>query len=321
MRLLTFDKNGLFFSVVAFFLFACNSTGFDFYSHSVSYYFYDSIINSSDLLFGHVVLPRYLMLSYLYEITSRVGIPVGWISAMLITYPIYNVAKILFKSSQHNNGDKCSVYVCVLIGSSFLLAFFYSGLSLVLLWFLSYLVTKKKVFLIGGLLHPVGIIIFLFGLLFLKKDFLRFVFMLTLTLMLFYVSSKFNLLTAASYENFRYELTLDSLSTTLSLVFEKKQTELMGLVVILLLSFFAKAKFLASINVLARVYIHKNLLKSSSIFLCVLFFFAMIGSPTLINSFLHFSYNDVIYAAWFDWGAKDLRVEHWELYMRRYQPL
>ncbi|MBQ4860874.1 hypothetical protein J8L98_04080 [Pseudoalteromonas sp. MMG013] len=321
MKFLTVDKNGLFFSFIAVFLFACNSTGFDFYSHSVSYYFYDSVINSSDLLFGHVVLPRYLMLSYIYEFFSRLGIPLGWVSMILIVYPVNKIAVGLINNATNVCGKSYSVYVCVLMGFSFLLCFFYSGLSLVLLWFLAYLITKKRVFLFGGVLHPVGIVIFLAGLIFLKRDLLKFFAILLCTLLLFYVCSQLSLFTASANTTYRYDLNFKTVSIVLTHVYERKANELMGLAVLLGFSVLAKAKLLESVNVFNRVYIPSILLKTGSIGICLIFFFLMIDRPSLINSLIFFDYNDVIYASWFDWGAKDLRVEHGELYMRRYQPL
>ena len=69
------NKFGFITSFLSFLMLASISMGFDLYAHGVIFYFYEYILNPADLLFNEIVLPRYLLLSYIFEITRRLVYP------------------------------------------------------------------------------------------------------------------------------------------------------------------------------------------------------------------------------------------------------
>ena len=315
---LRFHKQSLFCALVGFLLFSTNSTGFDFYSHSASYYYYDRLINHADLLFEVIVLPRYMLLSYIYEVFSRVGLPLGIVASFLITFPIYNINKEIFINGLSKKTNSYSLVDIAVMLLCFLFCFYYSGLSLVLLWFIALLRTKNPIFLLGAGYHPVGVILYYVGVLFARKHFLKLSFYLCLLLFLFYLFSTYSMFTSSSSGNIRFHINLSSLSNIFAEVYRRKMQEISLLFFVAIFSFLGKGKFIIAINVFSKIYIHKYIYNLGLIAMVSFFVFVTLGKPTLMNSLLTLNYNQVIYASWFDWGGKDLSISYFELYKSRY---
>ncbi|TYK65328.1 hypothetical protein [Colwellia echini] len=318
---LTLKKQPVYISVLAVIVFMSTSTGFDFYSHAVAYYFYDMLLYNADLLLGEIVLPRYWLLSYLYEITSRIGIPIGFVSLFLIVFPVYSIVSS-YENTENDNGLES--YSLVELFSFLLLiiiSFFYSGASLASLWFLALLKTKKTVFLVGGLLHPIGIILFGIGSLILNyKIFIRFVILLFLVMSFFYVCTYFSLFTSSIVQSPRFEISLDNVVALFDFAINKKGKEIIGVGVVTLLFVLSKGVLIQKINILQQIRISKtysNLMLFLFVSAIVLF---MANKNSLIKSIRTISHHDVIYIAWFDWGDKDLKRKEtpWTLTSKRY---
>lgn len=318
---LILKKQPVYISLLAVVAFISTSTGFDFYSHAVAYYFYDMLLYNADLLLGNVVLPRYWLLSYLYEITSRIGIPIGFVALSLIVIPVYSIV-----SSHDFTGDENDFTSYSLVEfSSFLLliiiSFFYSGASLVSLWFIALLKTKKSIFLVGGLFHPIGIILFGIGSLIINyKVFIRFVILFLLVMSLFYVCTYLSLFTSSTVQSPRFEISLDNVGALLEFAIDKKGKEIIGVTIVAFLFVLSKGVLIKKINILEQIKIPKmycNLILLLFVLVIVLF---MANKNSLIKSIRTFSLHDVIYIAWFDWGHKDLKLKEtpWTLNSKRY---
>ncbi len=321
MHRLVLKKQPTYITALAVLVFMSISTGFDFYSHAVSYYFYDTLLNHADLLFGEIVLPRYLLLSYLYEISSRIGIPIGYISLALIAFPIYALVSDTDPSIDHQGAESYSLVELLSFSLLLIISFFYSGASMVLLWLFALLKTKKPIFLLGALLHPIGILLFgVSSLLVDRKLFLRFFIVLALSMLFFYVCTYWSLFTSSTVQSPRFEIEFENTMKLLNFVVDKKSNEIIGAVIFVLLFLLSKRRLLEKVNILQRIRISK----AHSNFILFLFvaiiLLIMVNKNSLIKSVRTVDFHDVIYIAWFDWGEKNLvKVESpWTLNSKRY---
>lgn len=313
------SKNGLFFAFLSIFLFFSNSTGFDFYSHAVSYYFYEESLNNTYLLFDRIALPRYLFLSVLYEVFSSLGVPLGWLSLALIAFPVYCIFSTF-------RDFRCHFFDLLLIVLVVILTFFYSGLSLVVLWLVAYVYTKKTLFLIGGLFHPLGIVFFVLFLFFYSlKSLLIFVVLFLFSfLFLMAINMEFKLFTSMSYYDYVFKIDFNSLVDLFLFSYEKKRNELFVLLLFSFVLFFS--------YFIGRFGAVRGVLNFFERFLCFRFFYVKILSSVVVLvvavymskkpgliSFLFTYDNDPVYISWFDFGHKDLlQLGHYTLYCKRY---
>ena len=159
------SKKSFFFLILSCLLLFSNSTGFDLYHHAVSYYFNNEDINHSYLLIDEIILPRYLILSVIYELLSKVGLPLGWAALFLTLFPIH----FIFCSSFFSNKKISVIYELFLLILLIYLIFFYSGLNLATIWLLAYIFSQRKIFLLGALFHPVSLILYLLTLVIMKR--------------------------------------------------------------------------------------------------------------------------------------------------------
>jgi hypothetical protein len=302
--------------------FASVSTGFDFYAHSVSYYFYDEMLNKSDLISEVIVQPRYLLLSLIYEFFSRIGLPLGFVASVLLLLPIYHISKYIDKEARYN---KYSLFQIILIWFILFLSIFYSGLSLVILWLFAFTLTKNRLFLLGALFHPFGIVLGFFLWFFLSpKDKFYFFKMIFIFYVLLYILTESQLFTSVDFEKIRYKIDGNlNILDLLSMAYDRKKNELIQFLVICILSW---ASFQASLRgkphkilgIGGRIFLHKFLLNISLVLIYLIFFLYMIEKVTFINSFFELDFNNVMYASWFDFGEKDLKISYLELYRERY---
>ncbi|WP_237287694.1 hypothetical protein [Vibrio floridensis] len=301
-------------SLSTLFVFFCNSTGFDFYSHSISYYFYTYNLNATDLLFEHVELPRYWFLSYLYSFSSKFGLPIGWLSVFLILFPVISLGSLL-KRFNYSSKVPLSYFSIMLL--TLMLSFFYSGLSLSLLWFLAFYFTRKTIFLIGGVFHPVGFLVFSIGVFFLGRRLVFYCFVVAfIVFCYFYPISNFYY---SEYIGYRYEITLDGVKKLIIFTFDRKFNEMVVFFSIILGAFFSRVRLIGNMDFFSRICVSRLYFRVVISFFCLSVFIVMLGKNTLINSVLGFNVNQVIYSSWFDFGDKNSKLSYYELYMMRYE--
>ena len=317
----TLKKQPLYITLLALIFFISTSTGFDFYSHAVAYYFHDTLIYNADLLFGDVVLPRYWLLSYIYEISSRIGIPIGVISLFLIAYPVYSIVAD-FESKQ-KEGDFSS-YSLIELSSFFLLlilSFFYSGASLASLWFVALLKTKRSIFLIGGLLHPIGIILFGIGSLLINyKIFTRYLILMFIIMSFFYICTYFSVFTSSTVLVPRFEIEFHNIIELFDFAVEKKGKEIVGAGIVAFLFVLSKGALIKRANILQDIKISKTYTNIILLLFTTMIVSYMSNKNSLLTSLRTVSYGEVIYIAWFDWGEKELirKETPWSLNTKRY---
>ena len=314
-------KQPTYISALAILLFMSTSTGFDFYSHAVAYYFYDTLLYQADLLFGEVILPRYWLLSYFYEVSSRIGIPIGYVSLVLIVFPIYTLVADTESGVDYKGAESYSLVELFSFLLLLIISFFYSGASLVSLWFIALLKTKKPIFLLGSLLHPIGILLFGVGSLIIKKNlFIRFILVLVICIVFFYISTYWSLFTSSTINTPRFEIEFNNLVTLFNFAIDKKSNEIIGVAIIVILFVLSKGALMNKMNIFQQMRMskhHSNLILFS---FTVVILSIMLNKNSLIKSLRTADIHDVIYIAWFDWGEKDIinTDTPWTLNSKRY---
>lgn len=315
---MVFNKFGLIVSFLCFLMLSSISMGFDLYGHGVIFYFYEHILNPTDLLFGEIALPRYLSLSYIYEITRRFGIPLGIVVLILVVYPSYHIACKISR----NNIRKINIVDFFVIAGVLSLSLFYSGLSLMLLWLAALVLTKKKIFLLGGFFHPVGLVLMTLFILITRMYFVRYFVIMTIFILAFYLFTVQGFFTSSKYSDVRFDLTLNLFDLTLVLekVIESKINEIIVLIFILIFLSIARSKLKFLINSLRGLFINR-VYAISILFVIVIVvnvFFVVEGRHSLLIDTVQFNISDPIYATWFDWGGRDLDDSFKSLYNKRY---
>lgn len=233
------NKQIIFLFLLIAYLMSLQSVGYDLYAHSVQHYFKYQFEIDSYLILGFY-FPRYLLLSYLYGINNITGIPFGFIPLILTFY----ASKILVK--QNNSTVSNSKFYFSLI---IICTYFYSAISLSILWILAYRKSNKKRLLLGFFFHPSGLvlmIIFYFferrisfsHLLFIKAIFLVIIF-------LGYVNINFYHFLNFSIESPKYEINFEDIIPSFVFAVKSKYIEICALIAILVLS---KFKFLTKLS-------------------------------------------------------------------------
>ena len=146
---LNFDKSGLTLVFISITGLLFHTAGFDFYHHSLSYTL-KAPINWGYFLSEKLFLPRYLLLSNIYELFALTSIPLGWIISSLIIIPTYQIGKNHF----YKNLKSEKIFAQFLI---FYFSFQFSANNLGILWIIAFFLTNHYFFLIGILFHPVAL--------------------------------------------------------------------------------------------------------------------------------------------------------------------
>lgn len=301
------------FCILGFF---SNTTGFDFYAHSTIYYYNKIPITHSDQIFD-IVLPRYLFLSTLYEVSSRLGVPIGIITTLLITIATYNIFKKIDDNKNH------TIQSLILISITFILSANYSALFISLLYILAFFSTQKKIFLIGGVFHPISVIL-VYGMLFVNRQHnsIRFFNKILIFLIIFfYISTEFRLLTSnIDYGNIRYSINkIDDIIELTKISFERKLLEFIIAAILALIFAFSRKK----INKTFKLQKQKMIGKLPIIIL--IFMFTLLLNIYMWNklntnlpkSIFTANINDVIYISWFDWGEADIERSYYDIFNER----
>ncbi len=107
-------------------------------------------MNRSVFLFGFE-FPRYLVLSGIYHVSSFIGFPIFFVIAFLIYLPFFHILRSIFYSNR-----KVSIFDLCVVSVVFLTIFFYSALSLSILWFIAFYYTRKFIFSLLYF-HPISL--------------------------------------------------------------------------------------------------------------------------------------------------------------------
>ena len=283
------------------FIISTSSTGYDLYAHSAMYYFSAEFQTHSYIIFyDNLVLPRYFLLSYIYAFSSNIGIPIGWVAVGLCVIPS---VKILAGNHRINFKFKGILNLIVLI-----LVYYYSGLTLVLLWLFAYFLTGNRFYLIGGLFHPVGVVLVMIALIVDKNKirsfsiFLLMLFSLVVTAFLF---TKFNIFdNIIDLENIKIKVNFESLIEIILHVFEKKPNEISGLILTAIILIFNRLWSKTSGNIIFNMASKINYKKITQVGLLVIFLNSFSREyNSLICSAVYCDITDAIYVTWYDFGG------------------
>ncbi len=312
------NKFGFILGLLSFLCLASFSTGFDLYAHSVIYYIYDYPNTHAYLLFEKIVMPRYLLLSYIYEITRRLGIPIGIVVVTLVTYPVYNMGRYI--SSNIKKGT-LSISQIFIVASIVILSFFYSGLSLVLLWLMALLVSKKKIFLVGILFHPLGLVLGGLLCLFFRSYLKHYIIIVLTFLAVLYLLTIQEYFTSSMVANIKYEILIDNEETVdlLRYSYERKVNEFYAMFLILVFAYLSKTKLRSLVSYIKKISFPRVLVLSLffTLITAVNFYFISKGRHSLIIDTVSLNLSAPVYYTWYDWGIRDISGSKQSLILER----
>ena len=303
------SKKSFFFLIFSCLLLFSNSIGFDLYLHSNSHYFNKDSINFSYLLINEIILPRYLLLSVIYEFFSKAGLPLGWVALTLTLFPVYYI----FCSPYFLNKKQDLIYETFLLTFLIYLIFSYSAINLAIIWFLAFFFSQRKIFLIGGLFHPAAFILYLFVLAIkgrIKNLFFFILIYFVPFLYLMYILTQHNILTSSTSLYIKEIINLDNLTNLLAYIYVAKLNHFVLIAII----------FFILINIIKALNKFSLILK---FFFFVPYFFAiliviyMLQKPTFLNYFF-LKDNLSIYVTWFKFGPSNLEFDFIDLDCSRY---
>ena len=318
------DRKILQTYLLCLFLVSMQSTGYDIYAHSLIYYFnFEKITHSYTFFESELVFPRYILLSIVYEATRNISIPLGWVACFLVFWPTYNILKtfgtwrLMFEQPRYT----LLFFICVN------LIYFYSALSLTILWLSAFLITKRVHFIAGSFFHPIGVALGLFTLIVSDKKwkgFLYYIFTLSVIVIIMHVNSVYyNTMESIDADNIKIAVDINNISEIISYAYSQKLIEV-NLLCLIILSI-AYRKFF--IKKRRRVYF-KISKKINTV--CSIFLFSLFYSTITINAFtrdinslflstLTLKMSDIIYITWFDFGFRDGNLHVWSVDDSRFE--
>lgn len=297
-------NNRFIILLFAAFLLMSNSTGFDMYSHSANYY-YEVPTGKSYVFFDIVILPRYFFLSYIYEFFSSMGIPLGYVFVGLCLYALNSIVKSMEVVSVDN---QINIRNVIFLFLSYFLVFFYSGLSLSLLWSLAYLLSGRKVFLFGAYFHPISFLLFFLITIFTDKKIkyllYSFIVFIVFIFLQSYVYSFFNVAKLSSWPQYIY-------MSSITIYIDKVTSKLaeIKMVFLFIIIYFIDRKFSLKHR------INYNFITISLMAFSISVAIYMIPKGSLLYHIYSKQSIDnlAIYTTWFDFGQKDIDVGRGEI--------
>jgi hypothetical protein len=309
---------------VCLFLMSAQSTGYDIYAHSLIYYFNFEKITHSYLVFdSDILFPRYGLLSIVYELSRNLGIPMGWIACFLVFLPLYN---IIYKFGSWKVVFERPVYLIISL-TCIILIYFYSGLSLVVLWLLAFLVTGRVFFIAGSFFHPVGVFLGLFALFLSPKRWMAFCYYLFFSSLLIVFMSVnsccYNIMESINSNNVKFDINFNDLIELLFYSYEVKANEMnllfLILIFIILFKIFNKSddwQYSKIIRIRVKSIYTKSIV--STLFLAIILNVFIRDINSLLLSILTFNLTDSIYITWFDFGSRNRDLDVWLVEDSRY---
>ena len=139
---------------LVFVLYSSVPIGFDLFHHVFTYemgYEMSQRMNAGHEFFG-INIPRYLLLSSIFNLSSLIGVPIFLCITLLVAAPLNSIIMEFISKRRITISD------LLLLLFSLLFTIYFSGLSLSMLWFIAFFYTKKKVFAFG-FFHPVSLLL------------------------------------------------------------------------------------------------------------------------------------------------------------------
>jgi hypothetical protein len=295
------------------------SIGYDMYSHSLIYYHnLEKITHSYSFFDNFIIIPRYALLSMIYEITRNMGIPTGWIATILMFLPTRAILTNLELINGLRNKFIVALFICTIA------IYFYSGLTLVLMWIFAALVTKKSIYMVGAIFHPAGFI--LGGLtIFIKSNRIYNVIILIISIFILCALSYINinfyeLFPSVDVGNIKLKISFDDFFKLLQRVYETKSNEINVMLLIVCIVFFTGSKIYKAIkyiSVTLRLFLFVQWLPMLLILLCINAVFR--SNSSLFQALITIDISEIIYQTWFDFGGREYNLGFWSTNGSRYK--
>jgi hypothetical protein len=267
-----------------------NTLGFDLYAHAIWYSDGNEVIAHfrSYELFG-IKLPRYLLLSYIYEITAQYKIPLGWVAFLLQLLANYNllVKSDLIKLAPMNINEM--VKRIVILNVIFYLNVTYSAASLSLLWALSYKLRPKKIFILGAFFHPIGFITFL--IINNRKNTMLYIFIVAIITIFLSIYGDFY-----STNTARLMSVVNSKGVTYSLIVAKSEYVYI-LILLMAAAYLTRKSFIT--NVINRKNVKFIFILNFFLIFSLVSFLSFYVSGNFLMYFFSFDFHPVILHTWF----------------------
>lgn len=313
------NKQVFFLTFISVCMVISNTTGFDFYAHTTIYYCYNqSGVHNTYSVFDVFFFPRYMLLSSIYEILSRIGIPVGFSILVCIVIPVYSIFNYIEKKSNKNSYDVASVVV-IFIVYGFCVQ--YSSLSLVILFMAAHVLTKNIKFIVGSMFHPVGLMLSLIiSFIFCRKSVIYILLLLFLMIVLYFSDEYLMFFTTIDRDYLKYRIDLDSIEDLFYGSLGSKDYIFYMICAASLGGGIMRIKFVRFyFNKISKKLISKNFVNLFSLFLMISlnFYMATKSNPNLFYSVITADINEVIYISWFDWGKADVKTPYRRMFNER----
>lgn len=303
-------KNKYFLLIWIFSLLSFQSIGYDIYAHSLFHHYnYEKITYLSSFFFDEFLIPRYGLLSYIYEFFRNLGIPIGWVALLLIYIPVLSISKVSFNFAYRTNRLIFTTISLMIMG----LIYFYSAMSLVIIWFLALFLTSKRFFLIGTMFHPAGFALGIFYV-FLYTNRIKNLLILFAPIFFMLILSWLNINDYISLEfidinNVRFNVELKILWDLFDFLLTNKPIEFSILLLVLFWGFFSRRTLISGEFIIKK---NKNRI-SDPVYLFIfllLYFILMLNSllregDSLFSSIINIKYSDNIYITWFNFGERE----------------
>ncbi len=317
---LNFDKSGLTLVFISISGILFHTPGFDFYGHALTYSF-DYPINWGYFIGQKIFLPRYLLLSDIYELFSLTSIPIGWLMSSLLIIPAYQIGKSdIYKSLK---SEKLFMQFFI-----FTVSLLFAATNLGILWIVSFFMTNNYFFLIGFLFHPVCVIlIFPIALVSLFKREIKAISICLVLFFIYIIISKIKSDLGIPYDVSEYPiraiLTPENLWSLANYAFSDPKAsgyKIISLLIVCFLAFILSFKKNRRIfSILVNNYFFKKILYFPvfwSFFISFLLIIS-IGKKTLLNNI--FSYKQFPLTMEITWISKNKlkNFDHYDLIQRK----
>lgn len=307
-------KWGLFFYVLL--IFFSQSTGYDLYAHSLIYYFnWEVITHSYELQDSGIYLPRYGLLSFIYEWGRNFGVPIGWVAFSLVYFAINDIYKKL--------EEKSRVHRLMIVLSTSILMFFYSALSLTLIWIVAAQVTRKNLYLIASVFHPVSLILVGVYILYsdskLKKISIYFFSVSTVVALSYIDSHIFNIANTVNGDIVKLSIDIEKIPDLIIYAYDLKSNEINSVLLAVVFIFGVRQKIFSLVKAMVPTVllnINVALILFSLLFLSNAIFRI---TPSPLGVFFGGEFSDPIYLTWMDFGGRNETLDFWTEYDKRYK--
>lgn len=313
------SRHGFIMGLLPLLAFLFQTEGFDLYHHTTSYAF-DYPINRGHTIGDFVIIPRYLLLSDMLRFTRLAGVPSGWIILCLCIFPAYQIGASRMFNASHINPHK--YLLCFVI---FTLSLFYSGASLTVLWLLAYFITRKSIFLIGLVFHPIGYLLAV-AVITIGRS-LRLTVQICLLAVVYFAFCYFKTLYNFPENYIETPIFLKINSQNLFALFEftilRKSKELIGFVLLVAVAalLFRKTR-IQTARMPRNMYsttIWKLIYLYSFLIILIALSVVVVGKAPLGSYLLALQVPPPVYITWFDFGAVDYEGSFSSLHFMRLQ--